>query len=45
MVLFVVGNLEPEQMMDLIRANQAKKEFAEAAPIKRHFLKNQKQLQ
>ncbi|EAF5082332.1 insulinase family protein [Listeria monocytogenes] len=37
MVLFVVGNLEPEQMMDLIRANQAKKEFAEAAPIKRHF--------
>lgn len=33
MMLFVVGNLDPEKMMDLIRKNQAKKHFANPQPI------------
>lgn len=33
MMLFVVGNLDPEKMMDLIRENQAKKHFANPQPI------------
>ena len=35
MMLFVVGNLEPEKMMALIRQNQAKKQFAPAQEIVR----------
>ncbi|GGC91253.1 EF-P 5-aminopentanol modification-associated protein YfmH [Enterococcus wangshanyuanii] len=37
MSLFVVGKMEPEQMMAFIRKNQAEKTFAKAAPIRRHF--------
>ncbi|WP_163652884.1 EF-P 5-aminopentanol modification-associated protein YfmH [Listeria sp. PSOL-1] len=37
MVLFVVGNLEPEEMMEQIRRNQAQKTFPEAKPVKRSF--------
>ncbi|WP_239254104.1 EF-P 5-aminopentanol modification-associated protein YfmH [Listeria ilorinensis] len=37
MVLFVVGNLEPEEMMRLIEENQAAKDFQQVAPIKRTF--------
>lgn len=33
MMLFVVGNLDPEKMMDLIRKNQAKKHFANPQSI------------
>ena len=35
MVLFVVGHIEPEQMMEMIRKNQAAKIFANPVPIKR----------
>ncbi|NJP36295.1 EF-P 5-aminopentanol modification-associated protein YfmH [Alkalicoccus luteus] len=35
MVLFVVGNLEPEKMMTLIRANQSAKTFPESNPPQR----------
>ncbi|MBC2168577.1 EF-P 5-aminopentanol modification-associated protein YfmH [Listeria booriae] len=37
MILFIVGNVDPEQAIDQVRANQAKKTFAPAKPIKRHF--------
>lgn len=37
MNLFIVGKMDPEQMMQLIRDNQAAKKFAEAQPIKRRF--------
>ncbi|WP_099221029.1 EF-P 5-aminopentanol modification-associated protein YfmH [Listeria costaricensis] len=37
MVLFVVGNLEPDEMMHLIEENQAAKDFQQVAPIKRAF--------
>jgi predicted Zn-dependent peptidase len=37
MTLFVVGNLEPAQLMALIRQNQAAKTFPAAVPIKRHY--------
>ncbi|MBC2207016.1 EF-P 5-aminopentanol modification-associated protein YfmH [Listeria booriae] len=37
MILFIVGNVNPEQAIDQVRANQAKKTFAPAKPIKRHF--------
>lgn len=37
MVLFVVGNLEPETMMEKIKANQASKKFAQPEEIKRDF--------
>ncbi|MBC1553638.1 insulinase family protein [Listeria booriae] len=37
MILFIVGNVDPEQAIDQVRANQAKKTFALAKPIKRHF--------
>ncbi len=33
MMLFVVGNLEPKKMMELVRQNQAKKSFAPAQKI------------
>ncbi|MDR0922083.1 MAG: insulinase family protein [Lactobacillales bacterium] len=39
MNLFVVGNLVPEEMMNFIRENQEKKEFAPIVPIKRRFSK------
>ncbi|MER2174056.1 MAG: pitrilysin family protein [Carnobacterium sp.] len=37
MNLFVVGKLDPEEMMKLIRENQAQKEYAPAEDIKRIF--------
>lgn len=37
MSLFVVGKMEPEEMMTFIRENQAEKTFAQAVPIRRHF--------
>ncbi|KAF1302602.1 MULTISPECIES: EF-P 5-aminopentanol modification-associated protein YfmH [Enterococcus] len=37
MTLFVVGNIDPEEMMAWIKENQADKEFPEAQPIKRNF--------
>ncbi|MBC1336039.1 insulinase family protein [Listeria booriae] len=37
MILFIVGNVDPEQAINQVRANQAKKTFAPAKPIKRHF--------
>ncbi|MEG0474382.1 MAG: pitrilysin family protein [Carnobacterium sp.] len=37
MNLFVVGKMDPAEMMDWIRENQAKKEFPAATEIKRHF--------
>lgn len=37
MTLFVVGKMDPEEMMDFIRQNQGKKAFEKAVPIKRHF--------
>ncbi|MGX7201649.1 zinc protease [Enterococcus plantarum] len=39
MTLFVVGKMDPEEMMAFIRKNQSVKTFAEAEPIKRHFPK------
>lgn len=39
MTLFVVGKMDPEEMMAFIRKNQAAKTFAKAKPIKRHFPK------
>lgn len=40
MVLFVVGKLEPEKLMELIRTNQNAKDFPPAQKIKRYFLDN-----
>lgn len=37
MTLFVVGNVDPEEMLTLIRNNQAAKSFAEIREIKRYF--------
>jgi predicted Zn-dependent peptidase len=37
MLLFVVGAVNPEEMMTYIRENQNKKEFKEPQPIKRSF--------
>jgi predicted Zn-dependent peptidase len=37
MTLFVVGNIDPEEMLTLIRDNQAAKSFAEIREIKRYF--------
>lgn len=37
MILFVVGNVDPEQAIEQVRNNQAKKTFAPAKPVKRHF--------
>lgn len=37
MTLFVVGKMDPEEMMAFIRDNQGQKTFAKAAPIQRHF--------
>ncbi|WP_010301344.1 EF-P 5-aminopentanol modification-associated protein YfmH [Kurthia senegalensis] len=35
MLLFAIGNVDPEQMMETIRTNQANKTFAEPQPIER----------
>lgn len=40
MVLFVVGKLEPEKLMELIRTNQNVKDFPPAQKIKRYFPDN-----
>ena len=40
MVLFVVGKLEPEKLMELIRTNQNAKDFPPAQKIKRFFPDN-----
>ena len=37
MLMFVVGAVNPEEMMNYIRENQQKKEFVEPKPIKRSF--------
>lgn len=37
MLMFVVGAVEPEEMMSYIRENQSKKEFAEPSEINRIF--------
>lgn len=37
MLMFVVGSVNPEEMMDYIRENQSKKEFVEPTEIKRIF--------
>ncbi|MBT2215046.1 insulinase family protein [Virgibacillus dakarensis] len=37
MTLFIAGNFQPENMMQLIEANQAKKEFAKMDAIKRDY--------
>lgn len=37
MTLFVVGNLEPETLMNFIKENQAQKEFPAPEPIQRQF--------
>lgn len=39
MTLFVVGKMNPEEMMTFIRNNQSEKSFAKAEPIKRYFPK------
>lgn len=40
MVLFVVGKLEPEKLMELIRINQNAKDFPPAQKIERYFPDN-----
>ncbi|PWW27301.1 putative Zn-dependent peptidase [Cytobacillus oceanisediminis] len=37
MLLFIVGPVEPEQVMNLVRANQNKKDYKEQPEIKRQF--------
>ena len=37
MTLFVVGKMDPDEMMTFIRQNQGQKSFADAKPIQRHF--------
>ncbi len=37
MKLFVVGNIDPAEMMTLIKENQAAEHFAVPQPIKREF--------
>ncbi|WP_086348489.1 EF-P 5-aminopentanol modification-associated protein YfmH [Candidatus Enterococcus clewellii] len=37
MTLFVVGKMDPEEMMAFIRDNQGQKTFEQATPIQRHF--------
>ncbi len=40
MILFVVGKLEPEKLMELIRTNQNAKDFPPAQKIERYFPDN-----
>lgn len=37
MLLFVVGAVQPEEIIELVRANQAEKNYGEQAPIQRFF--------
>ena len=37
MLLFVVGSIDPNEMMTFIEENQGKKQFPEPTPIERHF--------
>lgn len=37
MVLFIVGPVEPDKVLELVKRNQAKKSFAEPSEIKRKF--------
>ncbi|WP_449441991.1 EF-P 5-aminopentanol modification-associated protein YfmH [Ureibacillus acetophenoni] len=37
MILFVVGAVNPDEMIEFIKKNQDQKEFKEAAEIERHF--------
>lgn len=37
MLLFVVGPVDPEQVMNQVRENQAKKDYQDQPEIKRHF--------
>ncbi len=37
MNLFIVGKMNPEEMMELIKSNQAKKSFSEVTEIERYF--------
>ncbi|EUJ51721.1 zinc protease, insulinase family protein [Listeria rocourtiae FSL F6-920] len=37
MILFIVGNIDPEQAIEQVRNNQAKKTFTPPKPVKRHF--------
>ncbi|MBN6188659.1 insulinase family protein [Aneurinibacillus sp. BA2021] len=37
MLLFIVGAVNPEEMMELVRQNQAKKSYGKQAPIERFY--------
>lgn len=37
MLLFITGPVDPQEMMEFIRADQSKKQFEKAADIVRHF--------
>jgi len=37
MIMFVIGDIDPTHTMDLIRANQAAKDYKKAAPIPREY--------
>jgi predicted Zn-dependent peptidase len=37
MLLFIVGAVNPEEMMELVRQNQAKKSYGQQAPIERFY--------
>lgn len=37
MILFIAGNFQPETMMELIKSNQAKKNFQPMDTIRRHY--------
>lgn len=44
MLLFVVGNVEPEQIIDLVKKNQAEKDYKNQPPIKREFPEEPKEV-
>src|SRR5699024_2992884 len=37
MILTLVGNFEPKEILDMVKSNQASKDFEQQATIKRHF--------
>ena len=37
MLLFIVGPVDPEKILNFIRSNQSKKEYTDQSEIKRHF--------
>ena len=41
MLLFVVGAIDPEKTMDLVRENQAKKDYKTSQKLCVHLKKNQ----